>query len=402
MTDYVNPNAIEFDNEEENISINPDPIGSYGAVINASDWTTETLINQLKRGNILLNPDFQRRDAWSISRKSKFIESLILGLPIPQIVLAETKEKRGCYLVLDGKQRLLTLLQFTGLANKHKNNKFKLKGVDVLTDLENVTFKELENEAIYDDILASFQNQTIRSVVIRNWPNTDFLHLLFLRLNTGSVQLSPQELRLALFPGEFSSFAVKYSETSITLQKLLRLSEPDFRMRDVELVIRYLSFINFLPKYKGNLKQFLDDTCEELNASWDKWESKVDEQIKQLEYSIDVAIEIFGDEDVARMPYSKGNRRPFNRAIFDILVFYFRSNQIREKSKEKPEEIKELFNNLWAENKDFSQSMQTTTKSIGATISRLSIWGKALRTLLGIDFPVPELADESIVYGEEL
>src|SRR5699024_7772964 len=73
------------------------------AVVSGNDWTTETLINQINKGNILLNPDFQRRDAWDKKRKSRFIESLILGLPIPQIVLAESKERRGSYIVLDGK-----------------------------------------------------------------------------------------------------------------------------------------------------------------------------------------------------------------------------------------------------------------------------------------------------------
>ncbi|WP_218672459.1 DUF262 domain-containing protein, partial [Salmonella enterica] len=82
------------------------------AVVSGTDWTTETIINQINKNNIQLNPDFQRRDAWDKSRKSNFIESLILGLPIPQLVLAERKEQRGAYIVLDGKQRLLSIRQF--------------------------------------------------------------------------------------------------------------------------------------------------------------------------------------------------------------------------------------------------------------------------------------------------
>src|SRR5581483_1934014 len=64
-------------------------------VVAASDWTTETIIRQLDRGTIDINPEFQRRDAWTPSRKSKFVESLILGLPIPQLVLAENKRQKG-------------------------------------------------------------------------------------------------------------------------------------------------------------------------------------------------------------------------------------------------------------------------------------------------------------------
>src|SRR5688500_3142614 len=78
------------------------------AVVTSTDWTTETILSQLARGNIFLTPNFQRRDAWTDARKSRFIESLFLALPIPQLVLAERKEKRGSYIVIDGKQRLLS------------------------------------------------------------------------------------------------------------------------------------------------------------------------------------------------------------------------------------------------------------------------------------------------------
>src|SRR5688500_16703592 len=84
----------------------------YSAVINQADWTVETILQQIDKGNIELNPDFQRREAWRTPHKSRYIESLILNVPVPQIVLAERKDKRGKFIVIDGKQRLLTLRQF--------------------------------------------------------------------------------------------------------------------------------------------------------------------------------------------------------------------------------------------------------------------------------------------------
>jgi len=68
---------------------------NYDAVVTATDWTIETLISQLKKRNIKLDPSFQRRDAWTAKRKSEFIESLFLGLPVPQVVLAESKDRKG-------------------------------------------------------------------------------------------------------------------------------------------------------------------------------------------------------------------------------------------------------------------------------------------------------------------
>jgi hypothetical protein len=75
--------------------------------------TAETVVSQLKRGSIDLNPNFQRRSAWTDKRQSLFIESLILGLPIPQLILAEDKTKKGSFIVIDGKQRLLAILRFS-------------------------------------------------------------------------------------------------------------------------------------------------------------------------------------------------------------------------------------------------------------------------------------------------
>lgn len=85
-----------------------------GVALWSTDWTAETVIRQLQKGNINLNPNWQRRGAWRDDRQSKFIESLILGLPVPQIVLAETPDQRGRFIVIDGKQRLITLLRFGG------------------------------------------------------------------------------------------------------------------------------------------------------------------------------------------------------------------------------------------------------------------------------------------------
>ena len=93
------------------------------AVVTGADWTTETILNQINKGNINLDPNFQRRDAWDRRRKSDFIESLILGFPIPQIVLAEDREHRGKFIVLDGKQRLLAIKQFAAGSSFDPNNK---------------------------------------------------------------------------------------------------------------------------------------------------------------------------------------------------------------------------------------------------------------------------------------
>jgi len=79
------------ESEDDLSAIDPNILGQ--AVVFGTDWTAATLIDQLRRGNIKLDPIFQRRDARNAERKSRFIESIVLGLPIPQIVLAEEKNE---------------------------------------------------------------------------------------------------------------------------------------------------------------------------------------------------------------------------------------------------------------------------------------------------------------------
>ncbi|ECR7467479.1 DUF262 domain-containing protein, partial [Salmonella enterica] len=188
----------------------------------------------------------QRRDAWDKSRKSNFIESLILGLPIPQLVLAERKEQRGAYIVLDGKQRLLSIRQFAAEKGDENYESLKLSGLEIRTDLKGKNLHDLKDDASYYNDVAAFENQPIRTVVIKNWPSEEFLYHVFLRLNTGSVQLAPQELRQALHPGPFVSFVDASAPDNEAIKNILKLKKPDFRMRDNELLLRFYALKNFL------------------------------------------------------------------------------------------------------------------------------------------------------------
>lgn len=87
--------------------------------------------------------------------------------------------------------------------------KLKLVGLEVKENLNKMTYEDIQGSEYCDEIDA-FNNQTIRTVVIKNWPSVEVLYLLFLRLNTGSVKLSPQELRQALYPGKFINYVMVF------------------------------------------------------------------------------------------------------------------------------------------------------------------------------------------------
>jgi len=366
------------------------------AVVAATDWTTETLILQLERKNIQLNPKFQRRDAWRGPRKSKFIESLILGLPIPQVVLAESKTKKGSYIVIDGKQRLLSLRQFSAQVDDPQYPQLKLEGLQMRPDLNGKSLQDLENDTRFADEVRAFQNQTIRTVVIRGWPNENVLYLIFLRLNTGSVQLSPQELRQALHPGPFLEYVDEKSGALAGLQKILNNSEPDFRMRDAELLVRYFAFKNFLLKYKGNLKAFLDDTCAQLNEEWQARAIKLKAQANELESAINATYEIFGDEYAFRKWDGRQYERRFNRAVFDVMVYYLSEAATRNKAIRSAAAIQREFKRLCQSDPAFRRSLETTTKSLEATVTRLSLWGASLGEKLRLQLPIPGIQDGQI------
>jgi hypothetical protein len=365
------------------------------AVLWGTDWTSETIISQLKKGNIELNPNFQRRDAWGTDRKSKFIESIILGLPIPQIILAERKDKKGAYIVIDGKQRLLSMRQFTVTEQGDDFEPLKLHSLKVLSDLNGKTLQDVAQQLDFSKYLSAFENQTIRTILIRNWPNQSFLYTVFLRLNTGSLPLSPQELRQALNPGEFTSFADSFSVDSPQIRKALRLKKPDYRMRDVELVVRFFSFKNFIEDYTGNLKEFLDKTCEKLNQSWQNDSAETIAQAIQLNNSIETTFEIFGENAFTK--YSKGEYTgTFNRPVFDIMTYYFSIPEIADQAKKHIPQIVHEFENLCTNDVDFLRSLETSTKNIEPTTKRYSEWGNTLMKMLGIKIRIPQRTPDGI------
>lgn len=370
------------------------------AVLYGTDWTIRSILHQIENGNIDLSPNFQRRDAWSPRNKSRFIESVILQLPIPQIVLAERKEQRGTYIVLDGKQRLLTLAQFAGdlpedhwlWGESHIKKSLKLSGLKLLSELNGKTYEDLAEEEGFASLKTQFDNHTIRSALIRNWPDDDYLYEVFIRLNTGSARLSPQELRQAMKPGPFTEFLSDRSAESIPLQKILGLSSPDFRMRDVDLLLRTISFMTRLPSYKGNLKPFLDETHDFLNENWAEEGPAIEELVDRIEGGINFLIECFGEPRfVGRRWTTSKFEGPVNRAVLDVQLASALEPTVRKYVEAGKLEFVAEFIRVSDANQDFIRAISGTTKSISAIRARFTIWKETLERLIGEELTFPAL-----------
>ena len=134
-------------------------------------------------------------------------------------------------------------------------------------------------------------------------------------------------------------------------------------MRDVELVIRYFSIAYFIDDYTGNLKRFFDDTVEILNKNWKTSEYEIVQLAEELNNAIDATYEIFGNNAFSKWK-DNDYQKSFNRAIFDIMVYYFAKPEIRNQALLKNVEIEESFKNLCNNDIDFLQSFETSTKNL--------------------------------------
>lgn len=388
-------NLFNFDDDSaDELDQGQDPDLFAQAVLWSTDWTVKTIIQQIEDCNIDLSPGFQRRDAWSQRNKNRYIESVALQIPIPQIVLAEKADQRGTYIVLDGKQRLLTLAQFAAnLDEDHpvktasKNQKpIKLSGLEILSCLNGKTYEDISGDPALKKWKTSFDNHSIRCSIIRAWPSENYLYEVFIRLNTGSSKLSPQELRQAMKPGGFTEFISTRSGTSQALQKILGITAPDFRMRDADLLLRLIAFNTRRDKYQGNLKAFLDETHDIFNRNWVDAESNVKDIADSIDEAIDFLINNMGGADlVGRRWNGKDYERSINRAILDVQVGSMISANKRNQVANLGVNLFDLTKQVCEQSRPFYEAVSGTTKSLAAVNARFSEWNNALERSLKIN-----------------
>ena len=225
-------------------------ITSYGA-----DYDVDGIVKRIDN-EVIFVPPFQRKFVWDQIKASKFIESLILGLPVPGIFLS-TEPKTNKLLIIDGQQRVLTLYYFfKGYSKrypqeKYKEKEFKLKGVQ--EGLLDKTYLTLEPE---DRI--RLDNSIIHSTIIKqDTPSNDesSIYLVFERLNTGGMILYPQEIRACIFYGKFNELLNDLAD-NVDWRSLF--GKQNQRLKEQELILRFFSLYFSSESYKSPLKLFLN------------------------------------------------------------------------------------------------------------------------------------------------
>lgn len=249
--------ALNFENEDDAYSIDVPKEKRYLNTV-SYDYSVHYLFHLMREGKIVLEVPFQRKQIWKSDKASALLESIIMNVPIPPLYFAE--EEDGKWLVLDGLQRLSSILDFY-------NNEFSLTKLEVLVELNNKKYKDLPPKAkgLLDDGL-------LRVNVIRKDSHKDIKYDIFMRLNRGAVTLNYQELRNCLYRGNLNDAAKELCEENKDFQAILNEKKPNDRYLDAEFVIRYFAISDGLVRnangeievsdYKGKLVQYLNDYME--------------------------------------------------------------------------------------------------------------------------------------------
>ncbi|PHV23486.1 hypothetical protein CSQ92_11090 [Janthinobacterium sp. BJB446] len=353
-------------------------------VVASRDWTVETIIRQISQKNIDLNPKFQRRNAWDDGKRSALIESLIWGVPVPQIVLAEDPNRPRAYIVIDGKQRLLTIAGFMDPTINYWD-KAVVKGLTVFDDLNGCSAQDLASNDDLSDYYRRLMNADIRCTVLSNYSNPDVLYDIFYRINTGSVRLGSQELRQVFHRGWFADYLVEITNTPQPIHKVLGLDEPDVRLADVEIVLRSLAMDLFGVRYKGNLKQFLAFAMQSITNDLDR--QSIEQEYMKFNFGISNCAHLFDYNEIGRKITNGKFETRFNRVLFEVEIFFLKGLTEANIKRNKAKFLK-AFDGLMND-KEFRSSIESTTKSVENTRIRFSKFQDLVRRVFSktIDLP---------------
>lgn len=378
--DDVEDEVSQLDKSEDDL----DPKKLENIVFSGADWTIETIVNQIRKKNIILSPKFQRRNVWNSADKTNFIESILLNIPIPNILLGEDINNKGKFLVIDGKQRLITLAEFYGVTlgdEVPSRRPFRRLGnPEILSNLKGFTYQDLEKKGMKEK--DQLDNYTIRTNMMRNIPNMKYLYEVFTRINTGSEKLSPQELRQSIYPGPFMDYISEHSDTP-EINHILNLKGMlHTRMKDSELLLRCYAFKYFIDKYDNSISGFLDYTVDSLNKKFSTLRNEIEKYYFEIIDTIKFVRDNF-DKDAFTLMSIGRERTSFNRPVFDLMMYFFGNIQNRNLVKESSISLKSTFNELMRDEL-FVFALTTNTHQTLHTRVRFKILYDLLKSTYGI------------------
>jgi len=292
-----------IDESENDSSV---PVIRYDITSFGADYDVDGIVRRMKRKEIYA-PPFQRGYVWNIKDASRFIESLLLGLPVPGIFLAKEPDTNK-FLIIDGQQRLRTLqFFFEGYFNpkddKDKTQAFKL--VEVQKPFDGLAYEDLDEK----DRLR-LENSIIHATIIKQDSpldgNTSIYHI-FERLNTGGLKLTAQEVRTAASYGDLILLLKTLNEDT-NWRRIF--GKRSLRLKDQELILRFLAFYLETEKYKKPVNEFLNDFVSRYRNPPKKFLERASAEFKSV---IAICLKTLGER--AFRPQGS-----LNAAVFDSVT----------------------------------------------------------------------------------
>jgi hypothetical protein len=256
------------------------------------NYSTREVFSLYNDGVLVIDPSYQRKYRWDDKMASKFIESIYLGLPIPPIFVATndtfTQE------VVDGVQRISTIIRYMTedpeILNKiGKNSTLNLKDLEKLEGLNGVKFSETPEK-----IKRYFLQRPLQFISLNDMSDVDVRYDLFHRINTGSVALTEQEIRSAVYRGKFIEFVEGLSKYP-SFSNMLKVQKAHVSDGTIaEQVIKFFAYKNYRDNFKGSVKDFLNQFTKGV------FEGSIDfdyeEESKLFEDTTDALYRLIGEK----------------------------------------------------------------------------------------------------------
>lgn len=315
--------GIENDNDKEANG----PILQGKTKIRQLTPVVSLIYDRLSFGEIELQPDFQRKDrVWPEPRKSKLIESILMGLPLPVFYFAE--KPNGDWIIVDGLQRITTIYDFM-------RGEFKLNGLEVLDELNGTSFSELERAE-----QRKIREYPLTAHLIDMATDKDNIIVeLFHRINTYGVKLSEQEIRSALNQGSSVKF-LRFLAATPEFKSATHGKIKSDRQKDMELCLSalsfmlrgYMSFDNQYNKYLSEAMESMnvhaltlasEELLDEGNAELPLEQNHVYSLIaNKFKNGLNISEQVFGDYAFKKVPDS-ARKIPLSKPLFELIVTYF-------------------------------------------------------------------------------
>ena len=282
-------NIEEIPEETNDDYVNDDlyNINSWGA-----DYSFRELISMYQDGD-LVKPELQRKYVWGKPEASRFVDSVLLGLPIPSIFLAKTTDNK--MLIIDGYQRIMTINDYVRGIWSENNKVFKLSNIRGKINHRWIdkSFSELP-----DSEQRKIKTSTIHAIIFeQKTPNENDTSLfqIFERINTSGRSLLPQEIRNCVYQGKCNDLLFELNKRN-SWRRILGLDVEDSRMADLELILRYFAMRDLHIRNEGQLKQI--NLAKYLNQYMSDKTRTTEEDILNMKQDfiqmIDKVFELFG------------------------------------------------------------------------------------------------------------